>query len=345
MTQVLTSPLFFGLFSAAKAQADLGAALEILNNYLNDKTYMINDQITLADITIACTLLYPFKLVCDKTFIKPYGNVVRWFMTCVNQPEFAAVVGKVEMCKKSLAAPAKKGGAKKEKKAAAEPVDAAPVPPPKVEHPYKIMDREAPSKFNMDAWKKKYSNAKSYDDAFDYFWHRANHRVTFLWRFHKAHHTDTQMDVSTALRFHPGELLLSTLAKATWVVIWGPSTIAWFVFEVLVSWCAQAHHANWDLPDSFERMLRRVWVTPRFHASHHLVDRRYGDRNFSTLLSIWDPCFGTAANPLDRAQMANLNLGLPDARAQTASFKHWLIEPGSRNNLALSQQPAIEAGH
>ncbi len=182
-------------------------------------------------------------------------------------------------------------------------------------------------------------------DAFDYFWHRANHRVTFLWRFHKAHHTDTQMDVSTALRFHPGELLLSTLAKATWVVIWGPSTIAWFVFEVLVSWCAQAHHANWDLPDSFERMLRRVWVTPRFHASHHLVDRRYGDRNFSTLLSIWDPCFGTAANPLDRAQMANLDLGLPDARAQTASFKHWLIEPGSRNNLALSQQPAIEEGH
>ena len=95
------------------------------------------------------------------------------------------------------------------------------------------------------------------------------------------------------LRFHPGELLLSSLAKATWVVIWGPSTIAWFLFEVLVSWFAQAHHANWDLPDPVERVVRRVWVTPRFHATHHLVDRRFGDANFSTLLSIWDPCFGT----------------------------------------------------
>ena len=175
-------------------------------------------------------------------------------------------------------------------------------------------------------------------DAFDYFWHRANHRVTFLWRFHKAHHADTEIDVSTALRFHPGELLLSSLAKATWVVIWGPSTIAWFLFEVLVSWFAQAHHANWDLPDRLERVVRRVWVTPRFHAIHHLVDRRFGDANFSTLLSIWDPCFGTEAAALSRAQVKDLDLGLPEAREHTASFKRWLIEPISRQNLGLSQQ-------
>lgn len=176
------SSFFSDFFSAAKAQADLGAALEILNNYLNDKTYMVNDQITLADITIACTLLYPFKLVCDKTFIKPYGNVVRWFMTCVNQPEFAAVVGKVEMCKKSLAAPAAGGkkGAKKEKKEA-EVVAEAPAPPPKVEHPYKIMDKEFPSKFNMDGWKKQYSNAKVYQTAMDYFWENFDSEGYSLW--------------------------------------------------------------------------------------------------------------------------------------------------------------------
>lgn len=164
----------------------MGAALEILNKYLNDKTYMVNDQITLADITIACTLLYPFKLVCDKAFVKPYGNVVRWFMTCVNQPEFAAVVGKVEMCKKSLAAPAaggaKKGGAKSAKKEkAAEAVDEAPAPPVKVEHPYKIMDREAKSPFNMDAWKKEYSNAKNLDTAMKYYWENFDSEGYSLW--------------------------------------------------------------------------------------------------------------------------------------------------------------------
>ncbi len=179
-------------------------------------------------------------------------------------------------------------------------------------------------------------------DAFDYFWHRANHRITFLWRFHKAHHADIHIDVSTALRFHPGELLLSTLAKATWVAVWGPSTIAWFLFEILVSWFAQAHHANWDLPDRLERIVRRVWVTPRFHATHHLVDRRFGDANFSTLLSIWDPCFGTAADGLSRAQIKELELGLPEARQQTASFRSWLTEPISNQNLGLSQQPRAD---
>ena len=65
-------------------------------------------------------------------------------------------------------------------------------------------------------------------DAFDYFWHRANHRVTFLWRFHKAHHADTSMDTTTSLRFHPGELIISGAAKALWVLVWGPTATAWF---------------------------------------------------------------------------------------------------------------------
>jgi elongation factor 1-gamma len=91
------------MFSSAKAQADLGAALQLLQDHLNDKTYLVNDQITLADIVLASTLLYPFKMVCDKAFLGPYSNVVRWFQACVNQPQFAAVVGKVDMCEKSLA--------------------------------------------------------------------------------------------------------------------------------------------------------------------------------------------------------------------------------------------------
>jgi hypothetical protein len=94
-------------------------------------------------------------------------------------------------------------------------------------------------------------------DLFDYLWHRANHHVRFLWRFHKAHHADTAMDVTTALRFHPGELLLSALMKAVWIAVWGPTVIAWFLFEALVSLCAQFHHSNIDFPNPVERWLSR----------------------------------------------------------------------------------------
>jgi elongation factor 1-gamma len=151
---------------------------------------LVTDQISLADIVVASTLLYPFKLVADKSFLKPYGNVVRWFQTCVNQAEFQQVVGQVTMCKKELtaagqAAPAKggaKGGAKKDtKKAAKEEAAPAPAPVVKVEHPYKIMDKEHPSPFSMDAWKKTYSNAKSYDEAMANFWEVYDSAGWTLW--------------------------------------------------------------------------------------------------------------------------------------------------------------------
>jgi elongation factor 1-gamma len=171
-----------------KAKKDLAAGLATLNNYLVDKTYLVGDQITLADITVASALLYPMKLVCDKAYLKPFGNAVRWFTTCVNQPEFKKVVGDVVMCKKETmaegqAAPKQGGskgggGGKKNKK---EKAAAPPPPPKKVEHPYKIMDREAPSEFNMDAWKKTYSNCKSYDTALATFWETFDSDGWSLW--------------------------------------------------------------------------------------------------------------------------------------------------------------------
>jgi len=172
-------------------------------------------------------------------------------------------------------------------------------------------------------------------DFFDYVWHRANHRVRFLWRFHKAHHADTGMDVSTALRFHPGELLLSALVKAAWIAVWGPLVVAWFLFEALVSLCAQFHHSNIDFPDGMERWLSLVIVTPRFHAAHHAVDRHYGDANFSTIFSCWDRLFGSYARPADGGATTRGAdaLGLPEARALAFSPLAWLDEPCRRRNL------------
>lgn len=154
-------------------------------------------------------------------------------------------------------------------------------------------------------------------DAFDYFWHRANHRVPLLWRFHKIHHSDRALDVTTALRFHPGELLLSGFAKALWLAVLGPTPVAWFLFEALVSASAQFHHADLRLAPKLERALRWLWVTPSFHGAHHLVDRRWGDRNFSTLVPLWDWLFRSYAappGPLDE-RGAPRAFGLPEGRS------------------------------
>jgi elongation factor 1-gamma len=176
-----------------KAKTDLATSLGLLNDYLETRTYLVTEQITLADIVVACTLVYPFKLVADKNFLKPFGNVTRWFTTCVNQPEFQQVIGKVEMCKKELTAPGqsapapaaggKKGGDKKKEKKPKEEADPDPEPAPvkKAEHPYKIMDKDAPSAFSMDAWKKTYSNAVTYDAAFEYFWEKFDPAGWSLW--------------------------------------------------------------------------------------------------------------------------------------------------------------------
>lgn len=182
-----------------KAKEDLGKALQILDNHLLDKTYLVNHQVTLADIVVASTLLYPFKLVADKNYLKPYGNVVRWFNTCVNQVEFQQVIGTVTMCKKELTAAGQTaaggggggkkgkeaGGAgkadKKEKAAAVAPEPPLDAPVKKEDHPYKIMDKDHPSTFSMDAWKKTYSNSKNYDEAMATFWETYDQEGWSLW--------------------------------------------------------------------------------------------------------------------------------------------------------------------
>ena len=166
-------------------------------------------------------------------------------------------------------------------------------------------------------------------DAFDYLWHRANHRLPFLWRFHKVHHSDNALDITTALRFHPGELLLSGLAKASWLAVLGPTPVAWFLFEALVSASAQFHHADLRLAPKVERFLRWLWVTPSFHGAHHLVDRRWGDRNFSTLVPWWDWLFGTfEAPPKPSYYLATAEpLGLPEGRSEADHLATLLLGP------------------
>lgn len=161
-------------------------------------------------------------------------------------------------------------------------------------------------------------------DAYDYWWHRFNHVVPFLWRFHQVHHMDTAVDVTTSLRFHPGELFLSYIAKAMWVLAWGPSVLAFVICEMGITFFSQFHHSNIDLGDKTEKMLRWVHMTPRLHAAHHTVNTRTRNANYSTIFLIWDRLFATLREA-DFQEMKQL--GLQQGRDNYMSFIGMLKAP------------------
>lgn len=130
-------------------------------------------------------------------------------------------------------------------------------------------------------------------DFLIYWWHRANHRFPVLWRFHAVHHLDCFLDTTTALRFHFGEVLLSALARAGVIVLLGIPLLSVLVFEALVLAATAFHHSNLRLPPRLEQALSRFVVTPSIHWVHHHADRRDTDSNYATVLSLWDPLFGT----------------------------------------------------
>jgi sterol desaturase/sphingolipid hydroxylase (fatty acid hydroxylase superfamily) len=125
-------------------------------------------------------------------------------------------------------------------------------------------------------------------DSWMYFWHMMNHRIEFLWRFHRAHHADTEMDTTTALRFHPGELVLSTFARIPVILVIGMSLSELALFELLLNISTLFHHSNLALPEKWDRLVRTVFVTPNMHRVHHSVERVELDSNFTSLLSVWD---------------------------------------------------------
>lgn len=126
-----------------------------------------------------------------------------------------------------------------------------------------------------------------------YYWHRLNHQLPFLWRFHNVHHIDVDLDVSTAVRFHFGEITLSILFRVLQLLLIGPSPGVFLIFEMCFEVAAEFHHSNWRLPFRFERVLNKVFVTPRMHGIHHSIIQEETDSNYSTIFSWWDRLNGT----------------------------------------------------
>ncbi|HKZ76994.1 MAG TPA: sterol desaturase family protein [Pyrinomonadaceae bacterium] len=126
-----------------------------------------------------------------------------------------------------------------------------------------------------------------------YVWHVLTHKVPFLWRFHVAHHIDLDLDASTALRFHFGELLLSVPWRVGQIILIGVSPLAFYVWQALLLLSILFHHSNIRLPVAAERWLNRLIVTPRMHGIHHSIVREETNSNWSSGLTIWDRLHGT----------------------------------------------------
>jgi sterol desaturase/sphingolipid hydroxylase (fatty acid hydroxylase superfamily) len=126
-----------------------------------------------------------------------------------------------------------------------------------------------------------------------YVWHRLTHRIPLLWRFHQVHHIDREMDASTALRFHFGEITLSVAFRAAQVWVIGPTPMSYAVWQTFLFLCILFHHANIRLPLTWERRVATILVTPRLHGIHHSIVPDQVNSNWSSGLTVWDWLHGT----------------------------------------------------
>ncbi len=130
-------------------------------------------------------------------------------------------------------------------------------------------------------------------DFWIWFQHVLTHKFQLLWKLHRVHHSDVELDVSSALRFHPIEILFSILFKMIIIVLFGIKAEAIVIFEVVLNGMAIFNHANLSIPSKLERVLRFFIVTPQMHLIHHNKDRKFSDTNYGFNLSLWDRVFKT----------------------------------------------------
>lgn len=160
--------------------------------------------------------------------------------------------------------------------------------------------------------------------------HVVTHKVPVLWRLHQVHHADLDVDLTTGLRFHPVEIVLSALLKAALAIALGAPALAVLIFEVVLNASSIFTHANIGLPASLDRRLRWLMCTPDMHRVHHSIERIETDSNYGFFLSVWDRLFRTmrAAPALGQGDMV---LGLEREReAQKLGLGRLLTMPFER---------------
>lgn len=163
-----------------------------------------------------------------------------------------------------------------------------------------------------------------------WFQHLVSHKVPVLWRLHRMHHADVDIDVTTAIRFHPIEIALSMLWKIVCVVALGAAPEAVILFEIILNGCAMFNHANVALPQGVDRVLRLFIVTPDMHRVHHSVIRREHDSNYGFNLSVWDRLFGTYT-PQPEKGHDGMTIGLTPYQSEDPTRLGWSLLLPFRN--------------
>jgi sterol desaturase/sphingolipid hydroxylase (fatty acid hydroxylase superfamily) len=174
-----------------------------------------------------------------------------------------------------------------------------------------------------------------------WFQHLVSHKVPIFWRLHQMHHADVDIDVTTALRFHPIEIALSMLYKIVLVLLLGPAAVALVLFEIILNGCAMFNHANVALPRGLDRILRLIIVTPDFHRVHHSVLPHEHDSNYGFNLSIWDRLFATyTAQP--SAGHSDMVIGLSRYQSAQPTRLGWCLLLPFRRPQASATSKAPE---
>ncbi len=172
-------------------------------------------------------------------------------------------------------------------------------------------------------------------DAWMYWWHRLNHRIPLLWRFHRTHHSDPKMDVTTANRFHIGEIAISSVLRVPVIALLGPQLWELALYELVMFTVVQFHHANIALPARLDRAARLLIVTPFMHKVHHSRWQPETDSNYSSLFSFWDRLFGSFRM---RENPHTLRLGLDEfSRPEDHTLTGLLATPLKRVQRAKGE--------
>lgn len=161
-------------------------------------------------------------------------------------------------------------------------------------------------------------------DFLVYLQHVATHKIPVLWRLHRVHHADRDIDATTGVRFHPVEIVLSMAYKLLCIVLLGPAALAVFLFEVVLNAAALFNHANLRLPLAVDRSLRRMIVTPDMHRVHHSVHKQETDSNYGFFLSIWDMAFRTYT-PQPRDGHDAMTIGLSEYQDEKPARLGWSL--------------------
>lgn len=176
-------------------------------------------------------------------------------------------------------------------------------------------------------------------DMIIYWQHRLFHVVPLFWRLHQVHHADKDIDVSTGLRFHPIEILISMLIKFAAVIALGAPAAAVVLFEVILNGMAMFNHGNIRLPKALDSLIRLLLVTPDMHRVHHSVFKHETNSNYGFNLSLWDKIFGSYHAQPDLGH-DNMTIGLEQYQGNTpTSSLLWMLKlPFTQSGGIYSQK-------